>query len=37
MLFADSQNRDLGTSLLPCGLSEEGRLLSASGLQTGLV
>ena len=37
MLFADSQNRNLGTSLLPRGLSEEGRLLSGSGLQTGLI
>lgn len=37
MLFADSQNKDLGSSLLPHGLSEEGRLLSGSGLHTGFV
>ena len=37
MLFANSQNKDLGTSQLPRGLSEEGRLLSGSGLQTGFV
>lgn len=37
MLFATSQNKDLGTSLLPHGLSEEQILLSGSGLQTGFV
>lgn len=36
MLFANSQNKDLGTSSLPHDLSDE-ELLSGSGLQTGFV